>query len=197
MTELNPSQELSLIKVLTDFPNYFKNFQENYSGLLLQGPYIASRHPELSSEYNSLVSTASDNYNKLVQINSALNTIKNTGNTIVEWVKGTFGTAIFSGLGVLPLIIAGISAASAYAIITSVAKWFIDANAFAKKLDYIKTQEAKGATPQQAANMATQIFGEPSTETTFLGLPIKWLIVGAVLIFLGPPLINALAGRRK
>lgn len=193
MSELTQDQEISLIRVLTDFPNYFDNFQKNFQGLLSQSTYIVTKHPELKPEYDALVNRASINYSKLVTIKNAVDKIKNVGESITSWVKGVFG---LNGLGIAPIIIAGISAGSAYAVIASVAKWFTDANTFAKKLDYIREQESKGISSQQAAIAANKIFGETSGDT-FFGLPIKWIIVGAVLIFLGPPLINAFTAKRK
>ena len=191
---LPQDQEISLISVLTDFPNYFTNFQTNFQALLAKSSYITSQHPELRSEYDALVNTASENYTKLANIKSGLDSIESAGTAVVDWVKGVFG---FSGLGFIPFIIAGVSAVSAYAIITSVANWLTDTKKFAAKLEFIKDQEAKGATPAQAAAAATSVYGEPSTDTMFLGLPIKWVIVGAVLIILGPPLINAFTQSRK
>lgn len=196
MTEsgLLPNQEINLVSVLTDFPNYFRNFQTNFQALLAQSNYIVTKHPELRSEYDALVNRASVNYSKLANIKSGLDKIEAAGTAVVDWVKGVFG---FSGLGFVPLIIAGISAASAYAIITSVANWLTDTKKFAAKLEFIKNQEAKGYSPAQAAAAATSVYGEPRDETLFFGLPVKWIIVGAVLIILGPPLINAFTSSRK
>jgi hypothetical protein len=191
---LPTDQEISLINVLTDFPNYFNNFQTNFQALLAQSNYIVTKHPELRTEYDSLVNTASENYTKLVNIKMGLDKIEAAGTAVVDWVKGVFG---FSGLGFIPLIIAGVSAVSAYAIITSVANWLTDTKKFASKLEFIKDQEAKGYSPAQAAQAATSIYGEPKDESLFFGLPVKWIIVGAVLIILGPPLINAFTGNRK
>jgi hypothetical protein len=191
---LPTDQEISLINVLTDFPNYFNNFQTNFQALLAQSNYIVTKHPELRTEYDSLVNTASENYTKLVNIKMGLDKIEAAGTAVVDWVKGVFG---FSGLGFIPLIIAGVSAVSAYAIITSVANWLTDTKKFASKLEFIKDQEAKGYSPSQAAQAATSIYGEPKDESLFFGLPVKWIIVGAVLIILGPPLINAFTGNRK
>lgn len=194
MSVLQPAQETSLIKVLTDFPNYFQNFQNNFQGLLSQSNYVVNKHPELRGEYDKLVNDASISYTKLVNIKNALDSIGHSKNSVIGWVKNVFG---MGNLGFLPLIIAGVSAASAYALFSAVGKWFTDTNTFAKKLDFMKTQEAKGTSPQQAASMANQLFGEPQTETLFLGLPIKWLIAGAVLIFVAPPLLNFFSSRRK
>lgn len=190
---LPPEQEISLINVLTDFPNYFNNFQTNFQALLAQSDYVVNKHPELRAEYDALVNTASINYTKLAKIKAGLEKIENAGQSVVDWVKGVFG---FSGLGFIPLIIAGVSAASAYAIISSIANWLTDTKKFAAKLEFIKDQEAKGYSPAQAAAVAAKIYGEPRDESLFFGLPIKWIVVGAVLIFVGPPLINIFSKRR-
>jgi len=194
MADLNPTQEVSLINVLTDFPNYFNNFQTNFQALLAQSSYIYAKHPELKIEYDALVTRASENYNKLVGIKDVVSKINNAGQTVGNWVKGMFG---LSGLGIAPLIWGAVSAASAYAVIASTVSWLKDAKTFASRLEYIKDQEGKGKSAQQAAADANAIFGAPDTEAKFLGIPIKFVVVGAVLIFLGPPLIAAFSGRKK
>lgn len=191
---LAPDQEISLISVLTDFPNYFNNFQSNFQALLAQSSYIVNQHPELRSEYDALVNRASVSYTKLANIKAGLDKIESAGTAIVDWVKGIFG---FSGLGFIPFIIAGVSAVSAYTLITSVANWLTDTKKFASKLEFIKDQEAKGYSPSQAAQAATSVYGEPRDESLFFGLPVKWIIVGAVLIILGPPLIGSFTRGRK
>ena len=189
---LLPNQEISLISVLTDFPNYFNNFQKNYQALLSQSNYVVTKHPELRGEYDFLVRRASENYQQLNNIRIGLDKIKSTGESIANYFKGIFG---FSGLGFVPLIIAGVSAASAFALITAIANWLVDTKKFAAKLEFIKDQESKGYSPTQAAQAANKIYGEPRDESLFFGLPIKWLITGAVLVILGPPLINAFTKR--
>ena len=191
---LLPNQEISLVSVLTDFPNYFKNFQTNFQALLAQSNYVVTKHPELRAEYDALVNRASINYTKLANIKIGLDKIEAAGTAVVDWVKGVFG---MNGLGFVPLIVAGVSAVSAYAIITSVANWLTDTKKFASKLEFIKDQEAKGYSPSPAAAAATSVYGEPRDESLFFGLPVKWIIVGAVLIILGPPLIGAFTRGRK
>jgi hypothetical protein len=191
---LPAEQEISLINILTDFPNYFNNFQTNFQALLAQSNYIVTQHPELRSEYDDLVNRASIDYTKLANIKAGLDKIESAGTAVVDWVKGVFG---FSGLGFVPIIIAGVSAVSAYAIIVSVANWLTDTKKFASKLEFIKSHEAQGYSPAQAAQAANAVYGEPRDESLFFGLPVKWLIVGAVLIILGPPLIGAFTRGRR
>jgi hypothetical protein len=188
MGDLTDTQNTSLLSILTNFSDYFNSFQSNFQGLLAQANYVVSTHPELKPEYDSLVNTASINYTKLVNIKNTLDSIKNTGTSISNWFKNALG---LSSLGIVPLVIAGMSAAAVYGLIVEISKWLQQTKTFAAKLEFLKAQEAKGYSPDQAASAANKIYGEPDTEQTFLGLPIKWVIVGAVLIILGPPLINA------
>lgn len=194
MAELNPSQEISLINVLTDFPNYFNNFQTNYQALLAQSAYIYDKHPEMKPEYDKLITSASENYNKLVGIKNIVDKIENAGKTVSSWVKGAFG---LSGLGVAPLIWGAISAASAYAVIASTASWLKDAKMFAQRLEFIKDKEAMGMSTKQAASEANAVFGEPDTQTKFFGIPVSYILGGILLIFVVPPTINYFAGRKK
>ena len=110
------------------------------------------------------------------------------------------------GLGVAPLVVIGVAAAAAALVI--IGYWIKDAYAFAQRLNALQAQEAQliaaGMDPVSAAARAQEIVDNtlgpaPGTAASIndnlLGIPWTWIITGAVLVFLGPPLIEAFKGK--
>lgn len=191
MTDLTTTQEVSVIKILTDFPNYFNNFVKNYQGLIAQGNYIYQKHPELKSEYDAILNRGTKNYNELFRIKGAIDKIKSAGKSVTDWIKGKLG--ITDSLNFAPLIIAGVSAASAFALITAIGSWLKDTSTFAKRIEFLKDQESKGVSPIQAANLAEKVFGKPG-ETGFFSNIRNIMILGGILIAL--PYVLKMIGRK-
>lgn len=108
------------------------------------------------------------------------------------------------GLGIAPLVVIGVAAAAAALVV--IAYWIKDAYNFAQRLNALQAQEAALAGPggtitptiaSQAQAIVDGTLGPApgsaaSINDNLLGIPWTWLITGAVLVFLGPPLVEAL-----
>lgn len=171
-------------KIVTNWPQYWDNFQRNYRGLLAQSNYIATKHPEMRAEYDKLVNSGSKLYQRMLAVDQTVNTIKNTWSEFTGWVKGTVG---LQGLGFIPV---AIGAASAVALIISVGLWIRDALQHARTLELMKDLEAKGMPPAQAADVASKFPG--SGTGTLFGINIKWLIIGGIALMVLPTIIPML-----
>jgi hypothetical protein len=185
---------------ITDFDKSWNLFNENYSGLKAVGPYVYSKHPELVPQYEKLMSTAQEHYNTLVRLRDVRNSVANwlTGFTgglanvlaaPARWLSGLFGGGL-NGLGVAPLIVA-VGIASAGTALVLIGRWIADAFAFAQKLNALQKLEAAGHAPADALNIIKGL-----NSGTLFGIPWKWIVVGGVIIFLGPPLLKMIEGRK-
>lgn len=108
------------------------------------------------------------------------------------------------GLGVAPLVVIGLAAAVAALVV--IGYWIKNAYQFAQRLNALQAQEAALAGPggQITADIAAKAQAivdgtlgpapgsSASINDNILGIPWTWLITGAVVVFLGPPLIDAL-----
>lgn len=192
MAEISTPQEAqSWYQILTDFPSYWSNFQKNFQALLAQSNYITSKHPELQAEYDRLVREGSENYQKLYEINGSLQSIKSGWDTFTGWLTGGF-----SGLSIAPIIV-GISAASAGAVFYAVATWLADTSKFAQRVEEAKRLEAQGMKPAEVTTTLEKRYGSPdSGSVTLFGFPIKYVIIGAGLLFIAPTVIDLIKKRR-
>lgn len=215
MTQLSPNQEISLTSVLTDFPNYFNNFQANFQGLLAQSGYAMAR-PVLRADYENLVRRASENYNKLNAIRETLDNLYATGTSIKEWITGGLASVqekaaqIFTPsvpppvetvdeseesspwdeiepeLSALPLVVIG--AGAAMGIIIAVADWFKDVKIFSMKIEEQKRLESTGLTPKQASDIVEKQY-PIATGMGLFGIPVKWLILGGLAVLFLPQIL--------
>lgn len=185
------SEAVQWYKVITDFPNYWNNLQKNFQALLAQSQYITEKHPELRPEYDRLVRTGSENYQKMYEINAAISGIKSRWSDFTSWLGDKF---TLNGLGLVPIYIA-ISAASAAAVLYSVGKWLTETATFAQRVEESKRLEAQGMTPAQVNAAIATRYGTPDSGTLF-GIPIKWVIGGALVLVFAPMVLNLLKPKR-
>lgn len=176
-------------KIVTNWPDYWNNFQRNFQGLLAQSNYITSKHPELLPEYEKLVRDGSQMYNRLLAVNESVSSIKNAWGEFTGWLKGNMGLS--GNLDAIPVVI---GAASAATLIYSVALWLREASEHARKIELMKNLEAKGVSPSEAAKMAGD-FGSKTTGTLF-GIPVKWLLIGAGVLLVVPVILPMIKGKR-
>jgi len=203
---ITEAQAPSWSQWITDFDKSWKLFNDNYTGLVSVGPYVREKHPELLPQYNKLVEDAQAHYQTLLKLKGvrdqvaswltqAGHIIGGIGDTLAapfKWIGSLFGGGSGvsgNGLGIAPIIVAvGIASASAALIV--IAKWITDAFTFANKLNAMMKLESEGHSPESAAAAIQGLQG------SFLGIPWKWIVIGGVLIVLGPPLIKMIEGRR-
>lgn len=183
----SPQEAQEWYKIITDFPGFFTNYQNNYNGLVSQGNYIYTQHPEWKADYDTLLNKSTDTYNKLFSINDSINSIKNNWSDFTGWLSGAVG---LSGLGILPLIWAGVSAAAAAAIIYEAGQLLSEMADRAARYNMAKDYESKGMTPEQAAAQVKSVLGAPGSAGTFLGVSYTVWAIGAAAILLGPTLLK-------
>jgi hypothetical protein len=111
------------------------------------------------------------------------------------------------GLGIAPLVVIGVAAAAAALVIIGL--WIKDAYNFSQRLAALQAQEAALAgpsgivTPQIASQAQSIVDGTlgpapgsaASINDNLLGIPWTWIIAGAVLVFVGPPLLKTIGDR--
>lgn len=215
-TELQPAEVQSWWKVITDFPGYWDSFNTNYQALLQEANYVYANHPEMKPEVDRLVTEGSQLYTQLVGVKNAIdgvqNAFSNAGTTIEGWlhdaggyvggaydsVKAWLGLSGLSALGILPIIWAGMAVGTAAGILIGVSNWLTSVQATATRLNRIHELEAQGMTAPQAAAQVSNELGAPGdSSATFFGVPLKWILVIGVTIFVVPPLLNYLSVRKR
>lgn len=160
------------------FRNLANQFMSSWNYLLSQQAYV-NAHPELKSDYTALMSRG-------VSLRSTIESTLSTIQGAMDWLKNWFG------LGLIPLIPIAVLAGS----IALVTKWVTDAYALKARIDEQQRLEAKGLTPQQAANVLKQSAGEPSKGIfDTLAANVQNIAIGAVVI--GGVLIGVRYMRRR
>lgn len=185
----SPQEAQQWYQIITDFPGFFDNYEKNYQGLISQGNYIYTYHPEWKADYDALLNKSTSTYNKLFSIRDSINSIKSQWESFTGWLSGAVG---LSGLGILPLIWAGVGAASAAAIIYEAGKLLSEMADRAARYNMAKDYESKGMTPTQAAAQVKGLLGAPGSTGTFLGLSYTVWAIGAAALLLGPMLLKRL-----
>lgn len=187
---------------ITDFDKSYDLFYDNYKGLKAQKSFIENQHPELKEKYNRLLKEAEQHKNKLEQLKNVRDKVMLVINEYQKlqppeqpWPKAG---GLLYGLGTLQAapVVVGISIASASAALIAISKWIKDTYQFAQRVNELRRLEnEEGLSPQEAANVVEKTMGP--AETSLFGIPFKWIILGGVVIFVGPPLIKAISDGRK
>ncbi len=97
----------------------------------------------------------------------------------------------------MPAVVIGVAAAAAALVI--IGYWIQNAVSFSQKVSAMQQQEAaliaSGMSPAQAAataaNAVSNLSPSSGSGNNLLGIPWNLLITGAVLVFLGPPIVEA------
>jgi hypothetical protein len=179
-------------KIVTDWPNFWSNYQKNFQGLLAQSDWIVTKHPELRAEYDEQVRKGSEMFQRLLGINASVESIKSGWDTFKNWL----GLAGIDGLGFLPAIpvAIGVSAAvSAIAGATYLLKYWSELGA---RYLAIQDGEAKGLSPAEASKRADTIVGPAGSSTTIFGFPLKWIVIGGIALFALPIILPLLKRNR-
>lgn len=189
MAEIATQQQASeWYKIVTDWPNFWGNFQKNYQGLLAQHAFI-TRHPRLFPEWDAQVRKGAEFYEKLNAINGSIQSIKANWNKFTSMLQGAFG---MSGLGILAAIPVALSVATAVSLIAGATVLLKNWSEMATRYSIIQAEEAKGATPEQAEKIAAAVVGQPGGSGTLFGINIKWLLIGGAALLLLPALLPLL-----
>lgn len=211
------------ISWITNFDNTRKLYLDNWWALKNMRPWVVEKHPELLAQHDAIMQKFLDQVPTIDNLQRVRDQVDNffrglgiigqgvqnvlnfTGiQSGIDWLKGTFGFSGYSkesGLGFVQVIAVAVGIAAATAALITIAKMVTDAGLYSQRLAALKEMEDRGYTPQQAADVVNQVVGAPGTSITpqgdFLGLPVNQLLIGAVALVLGPPIIAAISGRRK
>lgn len=150
-------------------------------------------------------------------VQSGVDFVSSTAQSAYDAAKHFFGLGAIprvvlhrnlAGLGVAPLVVIGLAAAVAALVI--IGYWIKDAYVFAQRLTALQQQEAALSgggqiTPEIAKQAQAIVDGTlgpapgsaGSINNNLLGIPWTWLIGGAVLIFVAPPLLESLNSRES
>jgi hypothetical protein len=208
-TALSPADAPSWTQFVTNFDQAYSDFYTNYNGLMAQGPYIQSTHPELLDYYNSLLQQGSDAAYKLEQlkatrdyVSSWLTYLQNgvdsamaTAQAAYDNAKSALGLSGLGDLGIAPVIVV-VGLAAATVTLVEVSNLIGQYYAAAQRFNQLQALEATGVSPAQAAAQVNAVSGPPPTND-FLGIPWSTLAFVALAIFLGPPLIDAFERNRR
>lgn len=215
MAELVAQDAPAWSQFVRDYDGAHRAFLENRNALVQLGPYIQTRHPELLSQYQSLLQRANDLAPKLQMLADtrakvgswlgALGTVYQSAvdatSRAIETAAGLVGAARralgLGELGVVPLVVVGVAAAAG--LLALITKWVSDAFLFSRRLNMLQELEAKGYSPDQAAAAVNKAVGPPnapgSLERTLS--TALWLVV---LGLVGVPIVMKLldsGGRRS
>jgi hypothetical protein len=225
-TELQPADAGSWWSWITNYDQTLQQFNDAYNTLIGQANYITTQHPELLSTYNDLVARAQDQLNTLNSLKATrdyvyswldwlgngaqqgVNFLTSAASNTYNYLMSSLGLSGLAGLGIAPVVVIGVAAAAAALVV--IGYWIKDAIAFNQRVAALQQQEqaliAAGVPPAQAIQQAQGIVNNTlgpapgsaaSINSNLLGIPWTWIITGAVLVFLGPPLIEAMSGKGK
>lgn len=220
---LQPADAGSWWDWITNYDQTLKTFNQQYNQLLSQAAYVRNQHPELLDQYESLLNSAKEHLQTLNTLKATRdyvyswldwlnNGAKQGINFLTSAASNTYNYLMSSlglqGLGIAPVVVIGVAAAAAALVI--IGYWIKDAVAFNQRLTALQQQEAafqaQGMTAEQAAARAQQVVNNTlgpapgsaaSINSNLLGIPWTYLVWGAVAVFLGPPLIEAMSGKGK
>lgn len=219
-TQLTQVQAPDWLSWVTNYDNTRKLFLDNWWALKNMRPWVAEKHPELLKQHDAIMQKFLDQVptiDALGQLRAdVVGWLQSIGATVqaalnftgiqagIDWLKGTFGlhglepgTIEQNQMGLAPVVWVAISIGTAAASLVAIANMIKDAGLYSQRLAALKELEDRGYTAQQAAGIVNQVVGAPGSNQ-FLGLPINELLLGAVALVLGPPIIKAISeGVRK
>lgn len=208
---------------ITNYDQTLTDFNNQYQYLVEMEPYVRAMHPELLPQYNNLISRGNDQIATLNKLKatrdyvaswldwlyngaaSGVNFLTSAATNTYNYLMSSLG---LGGLGIAPVVVIGVAAAAAALVV--IGYWIKDAVAFNQRLAALQQQEnfytSNGLDPATAAAKASNDVNSTlgpvpgsaaSINSNLLGIPWTWLIGGAVVVFLGPPLIEAVSGKGK
>lgn len=172
-------------RIVSDWPNFWGNYDKNFRGLLAQAGWINSKHPELRAEYEEAIRKGAELYARLAKIDLSINSIKSGWHTF----KSMVGLA---GLGILPAIPVAVSVAAAVSAIAAATYLLKNFAELGARYSLIQQGEASGLSPADASKRADSIVGAPGTSGTIFGFPVKWLVIGAIALMALPVILPML-----
>jgi uncharacterized protein YukE len=180
MAELAVQDAPAWSQFVRDFDGAYKSFMENRNALLMLGPYIQAKHPELQAQWADMLDRANallpklqalaDTRARVTSWLGALGTVYQSAidmtSRAIEGVANAVSAARRSlglgGLGVVPVVVVVIGVAAAGVTLAAITKWVADAYLFSRRLNTLQELEARGLTPVDAANAVNKVLGQPN-----------------------------------
>lgn len=213
---LTPADAPAWTTWITNFDAVSQSFTDNYNALVAIRPWVASSHPEELATLDQLLSDANAHIATLAQLKSErdyvaswLSWLVNGFNAGVDFLEtnaaavynaamGWMGLSGLAGLGIAPIIIA-VGLVAAGAALVTIGYWIQRAYNYSQRINALQYQESIGLSPSQAAAVVDSTLGAPggTDGDNLLGIPWSLLITGAVLVILGPKVIELMNARRS
>lgn len=188
MAELNVSDVKTWARIITDFPGYYKNFQENYNALIQQYQFV-KKYPDLLAEYRRLLEEGNKTYSKLYTLNENIQKLKSIWGSVTAWFRSVTG---LGEMGIAPVIWAGMAAGTALGIFSSVGKYLTEVRGFASRVEEAKRLEAMGKSPEEVTRIIRERYGVPGSEVTFFGIPLKLILFGGLALLALPLILQSM-----
>jgi hypothetical protein len=173
MQAFSPADITQWINWIRNYDRVLSDFTAEFTQLRANIDYVKRRHPELYAPGMTLLDRA-------VKYSKTLATLKHTRDAVSAWLaslKSTFGAgyeyvkrgvsnAVDTvkadlGLSAVPVAVVAVGAAAVTLVI--IAYWIKEAHRFNARVTALKEQEARGLTPQQAAEVVNRTTGEPTS----------------------------------
>jgi hypothetical protein len=198
----NPLDVNSWARFVQDFDNTSRLFADQFGVLQRLAPFVRTQSPAIQARYNSLITRGSHHQATLATLGRLRNeagqwlagmnrAVSGAVNASMSWLRERFGLA---GMGAVPVIIGVAGVAAAGAAIVVIANWIREAFMFSQEMNAIYRLVETGMTPQQAAEQVRRTRVSTSNP---LGIPWHYLILGAAVLVLGPPLLSMIRERRS
>lgn len=212
MAELIAADAPAWSQFVKDFDGASRSFADNRAALARLAPYIQSKHPELLSQYQALVSRSNTLAPKLqaladtrAQVSAWLGTLGRFYQTAVDATSLAIERAAdlissarrslgLGNLGIAPVIVV-VGVVAAGATLTLVTKWVADVYMFARRLNAMQELEAKGYAPQAAADAVNNVMGKPGAPGGLERTVSSILWVVALSVIAAPLISRMLQGR--
>lgn len=200
--QLNIADAPSWSDWLTNFDAAYDQFNQNYQGLINIGSWVQINAPEKLSEYQSLLSEASN-------VAAQLDNLKTDRDTIASWLNtygqafvdappGSFAMSGFSGLGASLIWTIGTSLVGAFTVLAAMQQTITKISSWLQNIAAYVTARSQGVAPSEAQAVADHI-SPVDTSTGFLptGPSLQTIIAIGILIWIAPSIINAFFGGKR
>jgi hypothetical protein len=206
---LDPADSGGWLNWITNYDQTAQSFTDNYNALVALRPWVVANAPQELPNVDQLLTdgqTHAATLQKLKEtrdyVASWLNWLANGYNAGVDFLQTNAAAAYnailsfvglngMGSLGIAPIVVAvGLAAAAAALVV--IGYWIQKAYATAQRLNALQALTAQGLSPDAAAAAVNNTMGPPggTDGDNLLGIPWTWLITGAVLIVVGPKVIE-------
>lgn len=221
---LTPDQAASWSQWVTNFDGAVSQTRAAYNRLLGLQSVAQQMDAATRARYNQLISDGQNQLQALTNLqqqrNSVASWLSSVGQGISSFASGittsveNVASGAWTGLqnawnslfapksqsmGVVPIIVVGVSIVAAAAVVYAAIQWAQQAQAESARLEEMHRLQAQGQTPAQAAAIVAQTLGPPGTALTgaasILGFNPTPLMLGIGALIILPSLLGVLRRR--